>query len=91
MEIVNNEPKRVEEIRDNYENIRLALSGLMEIIKINHEKDDFYYKAGLENLKGIKANLLKILANSYSQRQINSKLREIDFDEELEVEESSLI
>jgi hypothetical protein len=91
MEYVNNESKSIEEIRENYENIRLALSGLMEILKINYDKEDLYYQLSIDNLKGIKNNLKKILEKSYSSRQIKLKLREIELDDDLELKEKSFI
>ncbi|MEJ2250923.1 MAG: hypothetical protein P8Y70_01725 [Candidatus Lokiarchaeota archaeon] len=91
METVNNESKRIDEVRDNYENIRMAISGLREILNINYDKDNLYYQAGLDNLIGIKENLLEILKKSYSPHQIDLKLREIELDADLEMNENQII
>ena len=72
---------KVDESMECYENIREALSGLYEIIKINFTEKDFYSVAAIDNLKAINENMIKILKNSHNEREIRIRLREIEFDE----------
>ncbi|MHA1805025.1 MAG: hypothetical protein ACTSU4_10945 [Promethearchaeota archaeon] len=79
----------IEQAFEYYKNVRKSLSGLFEILKINLQENDFYYQAGIDNLKAIQENMIKFLNEHYSPRQVRMKLREIEFDEQ-EMEEEIL-
>lgn len=72
---------KVDEAMECYENIREALSGLYEIVKINFTENDFYGLAAIDNLKAINENMIKLLKDSHNEREIRIRLREIEFDE----------
>ena len=67
---------------EKYETIRKALTGLYEIFDINFFERSIHRKAGMDNLKAINDNVLKILKSSYSPREVRMKLRAIEFDEQ---------
>ncbi|MHA1687721.1 MAG: hypothetical protein ACTSUN_00030 [Promethearchaeota archaeon] len=79
----------IEQAFEYYKNVRKSLSGLFEILKINLRENDFYYQAGVDNLKAIQENMVKFLNEHYSPHQVRMKLREIEFDEQ-EMEEEVL-
>ncbi|MGQ4874145.1 MAG: hypothetical protein ACP6IY_08750 [Promethearchaeia archaeon] len=73
-----------EKAEQNFENIKEAIKGLYEILNITltAKEDEFYYKAGLDNLTGLYQNLLEFLLNDYGARHFMKKLRnnEVDLD-----------
>ncbi len=79
----------IDEAFEDYKKVRESLSGLFEILKINLNEKDFYYQAGIDNLKAIKENVANLLSNCYGSRQVRMRLREIEFDEH-ELEEQIL-
>ncbi|MHA1148907.1 MAG: hypothetical protein ACTSR8_11775 [Promethearchaeota archaeon] len=68
----------------NFENIKEAIKGLYNILNITlTEKDDeYYYNAGLDNLKGLYQNLLELMLNDFGARRFMKRLRnsEIEID-----------
>lgn len=66
---------------EHYKNVRTSLSGLLEILKINLTEKDFYYQAGIDNLKAIHESVIKLLNENLNPRQVRMKIREIKFDE----------
>jgi hypothetical protein len=66
----------------NFENLKKSIQGLYEILKITLDKDDLYYKLGLDNILGIYQNFLELMLNDYGARQFMRRLRnsEIDID-----------
>ncbi|MHA1148912.1 MAG: hypothetical protein ACTSR8_11800 [Promethearchaeota archaeon] len=75
------ENKDMEKALGSYEKLRLALSGLYEILHINMCENDFYYKAGADNLKAINEEIIEILKSAFGAREIRMKLRELEFNE----------
>ena len=81
MNVKVDEKKSIENVIGFYENIRSSLNGLLEILNINFHENNFYYQAGKDNLKALNENILEILKNCYTPREVRIKLREIEFDE----------
>jgi len=73
--------EKLEETMENYRNIRECLTGLYEIININFNENDIYHQAAMDNLNNLNNNILELLRNSHTPREIRIKLREIEFDE----------
>jgi len=73
--------EKLEETMENYRNIRECLTGLYEIININFNEKDIYHQAAMDNLLNLNNNILELLRNSHTPREIRIKLREIEFDE----------
>ena len=70
-----------EEIFENYNEIREAISGLSEILNINFQEKNIYYQAGMDNLEALHDNIIEILKKSLTPRQVRIHLREIEYDE----------
>ncbi len=66
----------------NFENLKKSIQGLYEILQINMDAEDIYYKMGLDNIIGIYQNFLELMLNDYGARQFMRRLRnsEIDID-----------
>jgi len=73
--------EKLEETMENYRNIRECLTGLYEIININFNEKDIYHQAAMDNLNNLNNNILELLKNSYTPREIRIRMREIEFDE----------
>ncbi len=78
---IENEEK-LDDAMASYKNIREALSGLSDIITINFNKKDFYHAAAVDNLKALHDNVLEVLKDSFTPREIRMRLRELEFDEQ---------
>ena len=78
---IKNDEKKVDDAMGCYENIREALTGLYEIIKIKFNERDFYGQAAIDNLKAINENVVELLKDAHNAREIRIRLREIEFDE----------
>jgi len=73
--------KKLEDAMKSYENVRESLTGLYEIININFNKKDFFYKAAIDNLKALNENIIEILKHSNNPREVRMRLRELEFGE----------
>lgn len=73
------EIEKQEKAWDYYEKIKKALDGLFEILTVNFDEDDIYYQCGVDNLNGLKENLIDLLKHDYCPKEIRTKLREIEF------------
>ncbi|MHA1293683.1 MAG: hypothetical protein ACTSQJ_13575 [Promethearchaeota archaeon] len=75
-----------EKAEANFNNIKNAIKGLYEILKINLDSNDIYFQMSLDNLNGIYKNLLELLLNDYGARQFMKKLRnsEVELDIDLD-------
>ena len=73
--------EKLDDVIVYYMNVREALTGLTEIVKINFSDKSFYHQAAIDNLKALHDNVLEILKTSYSPREIRMRLRELEFDE----------
>jgi len=59
----------------NFENLKKSIQGLYEILKITLDKNDLYYKLGLDNILGVYQNFLELMLNDYGARQFMRRLR----------------
>ena len=59
----------------NFENLKKSIQGLYEILKITLDKEDLYYKLGLDNILGVYQNFLELMLNDYGARQFMRRLR----------------
>ncbi|MFX0001590.1 MAG: hypothetical protein ACFE88_15885 [Candidatus Hermodarchaeota archaeon] len=73
--------EKLDDVMAYYKNIREALGGLTEIIKINFNEKDFYHQVAVDNLKALHDNVLEMLKTSFTPRVIRIRLRELEFDE----------
>ena len=80
--MVGTENKGLENAMDSYEKIRKTLSGLYEIFKINFNERDFYFQAGMDNLKALNETIVELLSSSFTPREVRMKIRDIQFEEE---------
>ena len=73
-----------EKAEKNFDSIKEAITGLYNIINITltDKEDDYYYKAGMDNLTGLYQNLLELLLNDFGARRFMKKLRnsEVEMD-----------
>lgn len=73
--------KKVDDAMENYQKIRECLTGLYEIININFREEDIYHQVAVDNLINLNNEILDLLRNSYTPREVRIRLREIEFDE----------
>ncbi len=69
----------MEKAWEYFEKIRNALNGLFDILCINFEEDNVFYKCGVENLNGLKETIMDLLKHDYDPSEIKKKLRDIEF------------
>lgn len=73
-----------EKALQNFENIKHSIKGLYEIFDLSLEKEDFFHKAGTENVTGLYKNLIEMLLNDYGVRLLMKKIQnselELDID-----------
>ena len=87
MENMNFVIKMKEDADKNFENVKEAIKGLYEILKINISDDDIYYKIGLDNIEALYKNFLELLLNDYGARQLMKKLKNSELDLEINLDE----
>ena len=73
--------QNLDEAMENYEKIRASLRGLFEIVNINLPEDDFFHAAAMDNLRALNNDIIDLLKQSYSPREVRMRLRELEFDE----------
>lgn len=76
----NNEEK-MDEMMDNYKNIREALTGLYEIVNINFAERNIYHQVAMDNLKALHENIVEMMKNTNLPREVRMRMREMEFDE----------
>ncbi len=62
LEVKEEDVNEVKGISLKYQKIKEALSGLEEIMRINFDENDFFYLAGLDNLKALRDNFVDVLS-----------------------------
>ncbi|MFW9951651.1 MAG: hypothetical protein ACFFKA_16165 [Candidatus Thorarchaeota archaeon] len=73
--------KKIEEaFDDNYQDIKRALDGLKDILKINFLENNIYYKCAMDNIQAIYTNVIEILNTLYTPRRVRIKLRELNIE-----------
>jgi hypothetical protein len=73
--------KKMEDAMEKYRNIRECLTGLYEIININFSEQNIYYQVAMDNLINLNNEILDLLRDSHTPREVRIRLREIEFDE----------
>jgi hypothetical protein len=76
-----NEKKIDDDVFSCYNNIRECISGLSEILNINFQENNIYRQVGMDNLKVLHENIVQILKQSSTPREVRIRLRELEFDE----------
>lgn len=69
-----------EKAEKNFENIKDAIKGIYEIFDLSLSEDDFYYKAGKDNITAIYKNLIELLLNEYGLRKLLKKIQNSEVD-----------
>lgn len=78
-----NDEKSIENAMKFYENIKESLQGLSDILNITLRENDFYRQAGNDNLKALNDNVLDLLKQCFTPREVRMKVREIEFERSL--------
>ncbi|TFG23123.1 MAG: hypothetical protein EU529_08400 [Promethearchaeota archaeon] len=73
--------KKLDDAMKSYEKVRESLTGLYEIININLSNKDFFYKVAIDNLKALNENIIDILKQSNTPREVRMRLRKLHNDE----------
>lgn len=82
--MIKNEQKNVDDDDDAfscYDKIRECISGLNDIFNINFQENNIFRQVGMDNLKYLHDNIVEILKQTSTPREVRIKLREIEFDE----------
>jgi len=66
----------------NFENIKEAIKGIYELIRINFNKENIYYKIGVDNIIALYTNIIELGANESGLKEIIDKFKnsELVFD-----------
>ena len=80
MEMVEMDKKK--QALKNFENVKLAIRGIYEILSINFAEEDLYYKMSIDNIIGLYQNILELLTNEHGIKDLREKIKnsEIDID-----------
>jgi hypothetical protein len=80
MEMVEMDKKK--QALKNFENVKLAIRGIYEILSINFSEEDLYYKMSIDNIIGLYQNILELLTNEHGIKDLREKIKnsEIDID-----------
>jgi len=73
--------EKLDAVMDKYRNVRECLTGLYDIMNISFNEKDIMHQAAMDNLINLNNNILEILRDSFTPREIRIRLREIEFDE----------
>ena len=73
--------EKLEAAMERYRNVRECLTGLYDIMNINFSENNIMHQAAMDNLLNLNNNILEMLRESYTPREIRMRLREIEFDE----------
>ena len=73
--------EKLDAAMEKYRNIRECLAGLYDIMDINFNEKNIMHQAAMDNLINLNKNILEMLRESYTPREIRMRLREIEFDE----------
>ena len=73
--------EKLDATMEKYRNIRECLTGLYDIMNISFNDKNIMHQAAMDNLINLNNNILEMLRESYTPREIRMRLREIEFDE----------
>jgi len=65
---------------EHYEKIRDSLNGLYEILNMNLDEENIFYKCAIDNLEILKETIIDLLKKDYNPTEIKIKMRELEFD-----------
>ena len=72
----------VDKAINSFENIKTSIQGLFDILKINFNDRNIYFKMGLDNISGLYKNLIDLMLNEEGLPKFVKKLRksEVELD-----------
>ncbi|TFF88226.1 MAG: hypothetical protein EU550_01690 [Promethearchaeota archaeon] len=70
----------LEKAWEYYKKIDKSLNGLFEILNMSIEKENIFYQCAIDNLESLKEVIIDLLKKDYDSKEIQTKLREIEFD-----------
>ena len=73
--------EKLDAAMEKYRNIRECLTSLYDIMDISFNEKNIMHQAAMDNLINLNKNILEMLRESYTPREIRMRLREIEFDE----------
>ncbi len=73
--------EKLEDVMERYKTVRVALTGLYDIVNINFIEKNMYHQAALDNLKALNAEIIGILKDSLDPRKVRMRLRDMEYDE----------
>ena len=73
--------EKLEAAMERYRNVRECLTGLYDIMDISFTESNIMHQAAMDNLINLNNNILEMLRESYTPREIRMRVREIEFDE----------
>ena len=73
--------KNLDDAMESYEKIRSSLVELFDIINITIPEQDFFHGAAIDNLKILNENMIELLKQTNTPREVRMRLRELEFDE----------
>lgn len=59
----------------NFDNIKEAIKGIYELLRINFNKDHIYYKIGVDNIIALYTNIIELGANESGLKEILEKFK----------------
>ena len=65
---------------EHYEKIRDSLNGLYDILNMNLDTENIFYKCAVDNLEILKETIIDLLKKDYNPTEIKIKMRELEFD-----------
>ncbi|MFW9773909.1 MAG: hypothetical protein ACFFFB_16685 [Candidatus Heimdallarchaeota archaeon] len=64
----------------NFENIKEAIQGIYEILKIVIPNENIYFKMGQDNIEAICQNLIELLVNELGAKEFMKKIQRAEID-----------
>jgi len=58
----------------SFENIKDAIKGLYEVLRINLSKEDIYYQIGIDNIIALYTNILDLTSNKAGLEEVIEKV-----------------
>ncbi len=65
---------------EHYEKIRDSLNGLYDILNMNLDTENIFYKCAVDNLEILKDTIIAVLQGDFNPTEIKIKLRDLEFD-----------
>jgi hypothetical protein len=68
------EDKEKQKAIKSFENIKEAIKGLYEVLRINLSKEDIYYQIGIDNIIALYTNILDLTSNKAGLEEVIDKV-----------------